>query len=139
MDLKIAAIQFALVGVLQAFQINMDYSDYLRKNMNGIIHLLVLKLYFNWVVLLFNWAWNNTNVWGKVFKSILRTYWFQTHINSICYYWRAHCKCYEFSFAAFLYFTVWRKNKTGAGYPGFVGLYFVISNTDFGSRKGIFG
>lgn len=62
MDLKIAAIQFALVGVLQAFQIIMDYSDYLRKNMNGIIHLLVLKLYFNWVVLLFNWAWNNTKM-----------------------------------------------------------------------------
>lgn len=36
--------------------------DYLRKNMNGIIHLLVLKLYFNWVVLLFNWAWNNTKM-----------------------------------------------------------------------------
>lgn len=31
------------------------------------------------------------------------------------------------------------EKKTGAGYPGFVGLYFVISNTDFGSRKGIFG
>lgn len=118
--------------------------DYLRKNMNGIIHLLVLKLYFNWVVLLFNWAWNNTKMceakfsrrgfgspsWGHIgFRptltaSVIIKEPIVNVMNSLL----------QLSFTSLC-----EEKKTGAGYPGFVGLYFVISNTDFGSRKGIFG